>query len=62
MALPTVDSIFQLYLIRRTGDDSRKLCDPAALEPRGGQTEMISPREKPVPDIEDSYAIHREGD
>jgi len=62
MALPTVDSIFQLHLIRRTGDNSRKLCSPGALEPRGEEAELVAPREKPVPGIEDSCAMHREGD
>lgn len=48
-------------LTRRTGDNCWKQCGPAALELRGRQAELITPRAKPVLGMEHSHATHRYG-
>lgn len=41
----TVENVFCRHLSRRARNNSWKLCSPVAIEPRGGQAELISPEQ-----------------
>ena len=57
----TVESVLWLHLTKTAGDSSWRLYNPVALQLRGGWTEQIAPRAKPVPGMEGSCATHRKG-
>lgn len=41
----TVERVFWPHLTRGAGDKSWKLCGPRALQPRGGQAEIMAPEQ-----------------